>query len=154
MMNAEQQLQTLDKLWQTIKSLTPSSSPNEFETLGAFFTEDCKTYLKGMSQHHSPSVGRQATIDTLIKNMNERYWRLDERRVLSSASAPDADGSKVFCETTKRLILLEKPLDPFYETEVVIFNSEGLIKDFKLYCCWSPVASMVQDITGVGPYKR
>lgn len=154
MADVERQLKTLEKLWETVKSLTPSSSQEEFDRYGAFFTEDCKTYLKGMSQHHSPSIGRQATIETLKKNMSERYWRLDERRVLSTASTQAADGSKLFCETTKRLILLEKVLDPWYETEVVTFAPDGLIKDFKLYCCWSPIASMVQDITGEGPYKR
>lgn len=154
MTGTEGNLQTLDKLYQTIKALTPSSSPEEFEKFGAFFTTDCKTWLKGMSEHASPAVGRQATIGKLKDIMGSRYWRLDERRVLSTSTAADTDGSKVICETTKRLILHGEVLDPFYETEIVVFTPDGLIKDFKLYCCWSPIASLLQDITGVGPYKR
>ncbi|KAF2101509.1 hypothetical protein NA57DRAFT_53468 [Rhizodiscina lignyota] len=151
---AEDNLQTLDELYQTIRDLKPSSSNEEFDKFAAFFTPDCKTWLKGMREHASPAIGREAAILKLKDIMGDRYWRFDERRVLASSSIPDADGSKVFCETTKRLILHDTVLDPFYETEVAVFTPDGLIKDLKLYCCWSPIASLVQDITGVGPYKR
>jgi hypothetical protein len=47
-----------------------------------------------------------------------------QRKVLSSAIT--ADGSRVFSETEKRLIIHGEPVDPFFETEVAVFNSEGL----------------------------
>lgn len=154
MPDAKDNVQTLNELYQTIKSLRSSSSLEEFGKFAAFFTEDCRTWLKGMREHAVPAVGRQAAIDKLKEIMGDRYWRLDERTVLSSSTTADAEGSKVFCETTKRLVLHGQVLDPWYETEVAVFTPDGLIKDFKLYCCWSPIASMIQDITGVGPYKR
>jgi hypothetical protein len=147
-------LQTLEELFQLITTLRSHSPSQEFDKLGAFFTPDCRTWLKGMREHASPAVGRQATIDKLKEMMADRYWCLDGRTVLSSSIAPEADEEKVFCETTKKLILHGKVLDPFYETEIVVFTPQGLIKDFKLYCCWSPIASLIQDITGEGPYKR
>lgn len=42
-------------------------------------------------------------------------------------------------------------LDPFFETEIATFNEECLIKELKVYRCWSPIVSIVQDKTGVGP---
>lgn len=148
-------LQTLDNLYKTIMSLEPTSPPSEFEKFATFFTEDCKTWLQGMREHATPAVGRQATIEKLKKIMGDRYWRVDDRRVLSTATTDNPDGSsKVFCETDKRLILHGEVLDPFFETEVVDFTPDGLIKELKLYCCWSPIASLIQDITGVGPYQR
>ena len=153
-MTTKDNLQTLDKLYETIKSLSPTSSSEEFEKFAAYFTEDCKTWLKGMREHATPTIGRKATVDKLKEIMGDRYWQLDDRKVLSSSTTTDPNGSKVFCETTKRLILHGQVLDPWYETEVVVFSPDGLIKDFKLYCCWSPIASVIQDITGVGPYKR
>jgi hypothetical protein len=154
MTTPQEHLQTLEKLFNTIKSLNSNSSPQEFDKFGEFFTPLCTTWLKGMREHASPTVGRRATIDKLKEMMSDRYWHLDGRTVLSHSIVPDLDGSRVFCETTKKLILHGKVLDPFYETEVVVFTPEGMIKDLKLYCCWSPIASLIQDVTGEGPYKR
>ena len=145
-------LETLDKLYESIKSLAPSSSPDEFDKFAAFFTPDCKTWLQGMT--HAGANGRKETVDKLKRLMSDRFWRVDERRVVSASVTASANGHKAFCETTKRLILHGQALDPFHETEVVEFTEDGLIKDFKLYCCWSPIASKLQDITGEGPYKR
>jgi hypothetical protein len=36
------------------------------------------------------------------------------------------------------------------ETEVVTFHIGGLINSLRLYSCWSPIVSIVQEKTGYG----
>jgi hypothetical protein len=140
----------LDDLYRTIQNLSSSSSVEEFEVFGAFFDNDCKAWLKNMREYDTPGIGRQGTIDKLRSIMKEKYWSIAEREVISSSTT--ADGSRVLCETKKRLIIHGQAVDPFFETEVAVFNSEGLITELRLYSCWSPIASVIQQQTGNGPY--
>lgn len=142
--------QTLDALYAIIKSLSASSTEADFAKFGAFFAPDCKAWLKNMRDFENPGIGRQGAIDKLKGLMTEKYWSLDEREVLSSAVT--TDGSRLLSETRKRLIVCGEPVYPFYETEVVVFNPDGLIAEMKLYSCFSSVASVIQQKTGVGPY--
>jgi limonene-1,2-epoxide hydrolase len=144
--------QKLDALYETIQSLSPSSSVEEFEKFGAFFHENCKAWIKNMNEYATPGIGRQGTIDKLRSIMTEKLWSIAERKVL--ASSVTEDGSRVFCETEKRLIVHGEPIDPFFETEVAVFNAEGLITELRLYSCWSPIASVIQQKTGNGPYAH
>lgn len=52
------------------------------------------------------------------------------------------------------LVIHGKDLDRFPETAVAVFNDKGLITDFKIYCCRSPIVTIVQEVTGEGPYKK
>lgn len=140
----------LDALYATIQNLSSSSSAEEFEAFGAFFDNDCKAWLKNMREYDSPGLGRQGTIDKLRFIMKEKYWSIAEREVISSSTTQD--GSRVLCETKKRLVIHGQPVDPFFETEVAVFNSEGLITELRLYSCWSPIVSVIQQQTGDGPY--
>jgi hypothetical protein len=142
----------LDALYETIQSLSLSSKPEEFEKFSAFFDKDCKAWLKNMREYDTPGIGRQGVIDKLRSIMMEKFWRIAERKVLFSATT--ADGSRVFSETEKRLIIHGEPVDPFFETEVAAFNSEGLITELRLYNCWSPIVSVIQQKTGDGPYAH
>jgi hypothetical protein len=142
--------QRLDSLYEIIQNLSATSSNEEFEKFGAFFAVDCKAWLKNMREYDMPGVGRQGAIDLLRSIMKEKYWTIAQRKVLSSATT--ADGSRLFSETEKRLIIYGEPVDPFFETEVAVFDSDGLIKELRLYNCWSPIVSVLQQKTGKGPY--
>jgi len=103
-----------------------------------------------MREYDMPAIGRQQVTNKLREIMTEKYWSISERQVLSSSIT--SDGLQVFNETRKRLLVCGLPVDPFYETEVAIFDSQGLITELKLYSCWSPVASIIQHQTGKVPY--
>lgn len=137
-------------LYITVKNLSPSSPDAEFEEFGAFFASNGRAYLKNMREYDQPAKGREQIIQKLKEIMTEKQWRLAERQVLSSSVTPY--DSRVFCETRKRLLVCGKPVDPFYETEVAIFDDQGLIEELRLYSCWSPIASVIQQVTGKGPY--
>ncbi|MCJ1382580.1 hypothetical protein MMC17_005693 [Xylographa soralifera] len=138
----------LESLYQTWQSLRPTSSDKQFDVFGAFFDEACIAWLKSMREWDQPSIGRQAIIDKV--KANTELHHLEERRVLSSFTSED--GLKVVCEMKNRLSVIGNPLDPFYETAVATFNEQGLITDFKLYNCRSPIVGIIQTMTGRGPY--
>lgn len=75
--------------------------------------------------------------------------KIEKREIL--ASSVTADGLTVFCETKQQINVMGDILDPFFETEIATFNEERLIKELKVYSCWSPIVRIVQDKTGVGP---
>lgn len=140
----------LHDLYTVIQNLSPSSSDIEFDKFGTFFVPDGKAYLKNMREYDQPAKGREKIIQKLKEIMTEKHWLITDRQVLSSSVT--SDGSRVFCETRKRLLVCGEPVDPFYETEVAIFDDQGFIEELRLYSCWSPVASVIQQVTGKGPY--
>ena len=140
----------LYNLYTTLQNLSSSSSDAEFKKFGAFFASGGKAYLKNMREHDQPAQGRENIIQKLKEIMTEKHWQIVDRQVLSSCVT--SDGSRVFCETRKRLLVCGKPVDPFYETEVAMFDAQGFIEELRLYSCWSPIASVIQQVTGKGPY--
>ncbi|KAF4636458.1 hypothetical protein G7Y89_g1618 [Cudoniella acicularis] len=138
----------LENLLQIIDGLTSNSTTEEFDAFSAFFSESCITYLQSMREFDEPSIGRQATINALRDGLKQQH--VVERRILSRAIA--ADGLTVFSEMRNRLHVLGQTLDPFFETAVVVFNSEGFITEFKLYSCRSHIVEIIQEKTGKGPY--
>jgi hypothetical protein len=137
-------------LYITIQNLSPSSSAAEFEKFGHFFTSDGKAYLRNMREHDQPAKGRNEIVKKLREIMTEKHWQITERQVLSSSDT--SDRSRVFCETRKRLLVCGKTIDPFYETGIAVFDDQGLIEELRLYSCWSPIVSVIQQVTGKGPY--
>jgi hypothetical protein len=137
-------------LYTTIQNLSPSSPDADFEKVGTFFASSSKAYLKNMREHDQPAKGREEIIQKLKEIMTEKHWQIVERQVLSSCVT--SDRSRVFCETRKRLLVCGKLVDSFYETEVAVFDERGLIEELRLYSCWSPIASVIQQVTGKGPY--
>lgn len=149
-MGAQNLQQKLDAVYNLIETLSPDSPSSKFEEFAAFFAPNAKAWLKNMREYDSLGVGRQEIINKLKSIMTEKHWRIAEREVI--ASAVSADGSRLFCETRKRLDVCGQPIDPFPEVEIAVFNAEGLITELRLYCCWSPIASVIQQVTGGGPY--
>ena len=137
-------------LCDVIQNLSPSSSDAEFEQFGTFFASHGKAYLKNMREHDQPAKGRKEIIEKMKEIMTEKHWRIVDRQVLSCSVT--SDGSRILCETKKRLRVCGRPVDPFYETEVAVFDDQGLIAELRLYSCWSPIVSVVQQETGKGPY--
>jgi len=83
-----------------------------------------------LNGHFTPNIGRQGAIDKLCSIITEKYWKLAERKVISSAVT--AEGSRLFCQTEKRLIIHGQSVDPFFETEVTVFDADGLIIELRL----------------------
>lgn len=137
-------------LYANIQSLSLTSSDAEFEKVGSLFAPNGKAYFKNMREHDKPAEGREAIIQKLKEIMTEKHWQIVERKVISSSIT--SDGSRLFCETKKRLLVYGIPVDPFFETEVAVFDNCGLIEELRLYSCWSPIASVIQQVTGKGPY--
>ncbi|KUJ06792.1 uncharacterized protein LY89DRAFT_397492 [Mollisia scopiformis] len=143
-------LTKLKDLYQAIDSLKPTSTPEEFQTISAFFSPTCTTYLKSMREYDEPSLGRTATISSLQDNLKIQH--VVNRHIISQSTS--ADGLTVYCEMKNRLHVLGQTLDPFYETAVVVFDEEGLITEFKNYSCRSHIVEIVQEQTGLGPYAE
>lgn len=140
----------LDELYTIIQRLRPSSPPEEFGDFGRCFTPDCIVYLKSMNMHRMPAIARVEAIED-IKEVLEKVHIL-EREVLHFALA--SDGQTVFSETKQRIDVMGDIIEPFFETEVVTFDNSGLIKQLKIYSCWSPIVDVVQRKTGRGPYAE
>lgn len=138
----------LNSLYQTWQKLRPTSSDQHFDEFGAFFDESSTAWLQSMREWDQPSIGRQAVIDK-ARTLTETS-HIEERRVLSNFVSED--GLTVMCEMKNRLSVRGTPLDPFYETVVARFNEKGLVTDFKVYNCRSPVVAITQTVTWNGPY--
>ncbi|KAI1091679.1 hypothetical protein F5B19DRAFT_257174 [Rostrohypoxylon terebratum] len=140
----------LDTLYDVWQSLTPASSPAEITEFASFFSENCTAYLLSMRELSAPSIGRAGVIEGIKDVIKDS--QIKERRVLdrfSSTSSP-----KISVEMNNRLTVRGREIDAFPETATVVFDDKGLITDFKLYCCRSAVVEIIQDVTGVGPYRR
>ncbi|KAF2791282.1 hypothetical protein K505DRAFT_249273 [Melanomma pulvis-pyrius CBS 109.77] len=140
----------LEELYVIIQRLRPSSSPEEFETFASCFTTDCTVHLKSMNMHNMPGISRDEAIEDMKEVLGK--YHIEEREVLFFSLA--SDGHTVLCETKQRINVMGEIVEPFFETEVVTFDDEGLIKVLKLYSCWSPIVRVVQDKTGRGPYAE
>ena len=137
----------MNALYDIIQGLTLASSDEDFKAFGAFFAEDCTVHLKSMNVHHMPGVTRTGAVEDM-KEVLEKV-RIEKREILSASTT--ADGLTLVCETKQRLNVMGDIIDPFFETEIATFNEECLIKEFKVYSCWSPIVCIVQNKTGVGP---
>lgn len=140
----------LDDLYVIIQQLRPSSSTEDFEAFASCFTSDCTVYLKSMNSHKTPGISRHEAIEDMKEVLGKLH--IEEREVLFYSLA--SDGHTVLCETKQRINVMGEIVEPFFETEVVTFDEEGLIKMMKLYSCWSPIVRIVQDKTGNGPYSE
>ncbi|KAI1137148.1 hypothetical protein F5Y05DRAFT_79885 [Hypoxylon sp. FL0543] len=141
--------QRLDSLYDVWTSLKPDSPEAAFAKFASFFDEDCTAYLLSMREIAEPSVGREGVVKGIKEVLKDT--RIKERRVV--ARFDSGGGSKISVEMLNRLEVRGQELDTFPEVAVVTFNDEGLITNFKLYCCRSPVVRIIQDVTGNGPYK-
>jgi hypothetical protein len=139
----------LDELYATIQTLRSSSPNRDFEKFASYFTSECTVYLKSMNPHNMPAISRSEAIEDLQEVLSK--LSLESREVLFYTLA--SDGHTVLCETKKRINVMGEVIE-FPETEVVTFDEGGLIKVLKLYSCWSPIVTIVQEKTGYGPYSE
>ncbi|KAF2654876.1 hypothetical protein K491DRAFT_599917 [Lophiostoma macrostomum CBS 122681] len=140
----------LDNFYDTIKTLSSTSSPEDLDSFAAFFAEDCIAFLKSMREISTPSIGRNGVIQD-FKNQLKEYTVLERREI---ASVVSEDGSVVISEMEHRLNVCGELLEAFPITAVVVFNGDGLITSFKHFCCLSPVVEIIQRKTGAGPYSK
>lgn len=107
-----------------------------------------------MREFAEPAHGRNASIASLQEVLQQSH--VVERNVLSRSitTSPNGESTTVFLETKNILHVLGKKVDTFYETAVVTFDSEDLIKELKNYSCRSHVVETVQKVTGEGPYSE
>ncbi|TVY93673.1 hypothetical protein LAWI1_G001643 [Lachnellula willkommii] len=138
----------LENLYQTWQTLRPTSPPSHFAAFGAFFAPTCTACLQSMREWDLPSIGRQAIIDAVKSNIQTSHI---EERVVQSLLASD-DGRTVVCEMRNRLNVLGYRLENYFETAVVRYDGQGLVSDFRVYGCRSPIVGVVQTVTGRGPY--
>ena len=138
----------LDDLFTQLQTLKPDSPPAEFERLAQYFSPQCSAAMRSMRE--SPVQGHQALVADLKEYL--KLWHLDERRV--TAQALSADGKTVMCEMSNRVDILGDKLDPYAETAVVKFQDGGLIENFRMYGCQSPIVYIIQKKTGAGPYHE
>ncbi|KAK5123502.1 hypothetical protein LTR85_002540 [Meristemomyces frigidus] len=141
----------LDAIYELFQTFTLSSPESDFTSFGSYFTPNCSANLRSMREE--PKRGRQAAVDDL-KALVKEGWHIDERRIDAQAEVSGTTGITVFCQMSNRLNIMGDILDPFQETAVVSFDSDGLISDFKLYSCRSPIVRIVQEKTRLGPYSE
>jgi hypothetical protein len=135
-----------EKFLAAMDKLTRDSSSEEFDAVGSLFSTDCTAYLLSMREYEEPSIGRQAVVDKLKETLQETHTY--ERQILHQSTT----GTTVFCEMNSTVHVLGEKLNPFYETWVVTFDEDGLVKDLKKYSCRSHIVEIVQQKTGNGPY--
>ncbi|KAH8658290.1 hypothetical protein BX600DRAFT_500260 [Xylariales sp. PMI_506] len=154
MASSEQLHAKLDALYDIWVKLTPDSPETAFEEFASKFSQDSTAWLKSMREIREPSLGREGVIEG-IKLAVKDSQILERRVVARSASVSDTGSGKIFVESSNRVKVYGKDIETFPETAVVEFDSEGgLIKDFKLYSCRSPIVELIQELTGDGPYER
>ncbi|KAI0882124.1 uncharacterized protein GGS22DRAFT_191294 [Annulohypoxylon maeteangense] len=140
----------LDALYAVWQTLTLDSPAAEISKFADFFDENCTAYLLSMRELATPMIGRAGVIEGIKTVLQDT--QIKERRVVDRLGS--TGGSKISVEMSNRLVVHGKEIAAFPETATAVFNDRGLITDFKIYCCRSPIVEIVQDVTGVGPYRR
>ncbi|KAL1874362.1 hypothetical protein VTK73DRAFT_445 [Phialemonium thermophilum] len=135
----------LDAFWLAVKALSPTAPASAFEKYGSFLAPDCIVYQSGMGQ--PPSRGREAAVKAMRALLG--YWELVEYRVRSRASsAPSAAGGRriIVHEMDNKLRILGRTVEHFGETEVVEYDDNGLIVEYRLYCDPSPIREIFASV--------
>ncbi|KAI0132453.1 hypothetical protein BJ170DRAFT_613975 [Xylariales sp. AK1849] len=140
----------LDALYGQWLKLSPTSPEEAYEAFATHFSRNAVAWLLSMRELAEPSIGHDGIIQGIKESVKDA--QINERRVVARSAS--TEGSKIFCETSNRVTVHGKLLDPFPEITVVEFDEEDLITNFKIYSCRSPIVAIVQDVTGVGPYER
>ncbi|CAM1511782.1 Fc.00g092950.m01.CDS01 [Cosmosporella sp. VM-42] len=127
----------LDEFWDIVRDLRADSPEDAWDTYASYLNPDCVVYLSGIGA--APSRGSTDAVADMKKLVT--YWGLKERRVLSKGV--DLEGTTVFACMNNLLVILGEELD-FPETEVVEFDNEGRIVDYRLYCDPAPIMAVFQ----------
>jgi ketosteroid isomerase-like protein len=127
----------LQKLWDLIATLSATSSDADFEAIGALFADNTTAYMNGMSA--PPAKGRAGVVAGFRQLV--QFWAIAESRVTGVFSAPD--GRTVVREMANRLLIVGESVDDYKEAEVVEFDEQGLISQYRLYCDSSPIMAIL-----------
>ncbi|KAL6401285.1 putative epoxide hydrolase protein [Ilyonectria robusta] len=122
----------LDEWWEVMRNLKLDSPQEEWDKFTSYLNPDAVVNLSGMAA--PPARGIADTVVEMKKLMG--FWSLVERRVL--AQGTDAAGKTAFCNMDNRLLILGEEVD-FPETEVVTFDDQDRILEYKLYCDPTPL---------------
>jgi hypothetical protein len=125
----------LDAWWASIKPLRPDSSEADWNKMASYIAPGAKLYLNGVLA--PPCIGPEGAIETL-KGLTA-YWSITERRVLTRAAS--ADGKTLVAEMYNPLVVAGTPLD-FDEIEVVRFDEQGRIENYRLHCDAEPIKAI------------
>jgi hypothetical protein len=147
MSNATLEAQT-EAFFVALERLRIDSSPETLQTFGRFFDENCVANPISMREHRDVKHGRQNIVDAYKETAQS--VQLVERRVLSQII--DGNQRMVACEMKNRLLVNGYVLDPFHETAIIHFDTEGFIVKLNMYSCRSPIVALLQKTTGLGPY--
>ncbi|KAF2098221.1 hypothetical protein NA57DRAFT_77013 [Rhizodiscina lignyota] len=135
---AEELYTKLTSYWDGIKALKPDSPQSEYDKVLSYCTPDATSYFAGMGA--PPSKG-QAEFLASLKSLTQ-YWALLDRRIVTEAATSNGLTTTVIVEMDNRLRIMGEELD-FPELEVVEFNGEGLIANYRLYCDPSPIRDII-----------
>lgn len=143
----EKLLSKIDALYDTWTHLSKSSSPSELQSFFAFFAPNCTTNLKSMRE--PADHGRDAALSTLKQSL--AVQKIEEVHVKTRIVSED--GLMVIQEMNNAVDILGTKFE-LPEVVVIKFAEDGLIDQFQIYCCRSPVVRAVQEVTDRGPYSQ
>jgi hypothetical protein len=133
----------LGEWWEIIRNLKPDSPQEDWDKYASYLNPDAVIYLSGMGA--PPAKGVDEATAEMKKILG--FWGIVERKVLSQGT--DSAGKTAFCSMNNRLAILGEEID-FAETEVVVFDDEDRIVDYKLYCDPAPIMAIFQKKTAAG----
>ena len=145
--NLESKVNEFFTAWEALR---PDSSDAVYDRLGSLFDKDCIANPISMRESVSPRIGRLAVVEGYKELVREQRCSIIQRRIESQIV--DEDQRIVSCEMKNRLSVNGCPLDPFHETAVLKYNAEGFIASLNMYSCRSPIMTILQKTTGLGPY--
>lgn len=140
----------VESLYYEWQRLALDSSDETFRNFASYFSPNAIAWLLSMRELAEPSIGRDSIIQGIKAAIRDS--QVVERHVIARSTI--AGERKVFLESSSTIKVFGKTLDSFPETTVVQFDEEGLIVDFKIYSCRSPIVAAIQEATGEGPYER
>jgi hypothetical protein len=131
-----------------LERLRADSSPESLQSFGRFFNKDCIANPISMREHLDVKHGCQQIVDAYKETVQN--VQLVEHRILSRII--DESQRMVACEMKNRMLVDGQVLDPFYETAIIHFDTEGSIVKLNMYSCRSPIVALLQKTTGLGLY--
>ncbi len=131
----------LDDFWAVVKSLKPTSSDEDFAKIGNYIAPESTLYFSGLRNPAAEGPdGAIAEMKGLVQT-----WGLNERRVLVRAASED--GKTVVTAMNNLITILGQEIE-FPETEVVEFDADDLIVNYRLYADPTPILAIFKEKAG------
>ncbi|KAL2800581.1 hypothetical protein BJX66DRAFT_332145 [Aspergillus keveii] len=123
--------------WKVIQNLRLDSPPEDWNAFSSYLSPNCTVYLNGMNAE--PCKGRDSTAQHMKRLLG--YWAIKERRVLSQGLDP---GGRIIMASLLNALLIRGELLDLPEAEVVEFDDEGRILEYKLYADPQPIMAIMR----------